>query len=90
VAYGDGWIPIGGRTAVNGRELSDLRAEACGEVGRDPASLEISIYHAPPDISTIADLAEHGIERVAFGVPSEGRDAVLKVLDGYAEVMAAL
>ena len=90
VAYGDGWIPIGGRTAVDGRGLSDLRAEACGEAGRDPASLEISIYYAPPDVGIIADLAEHGIERVAFGVPSEGRDAVLQVLDGYAEVMASL
>jgi hypothetical protein len=59
-------------------------------VGRDPASLEISIYYAPPDISTIADLAEHGIERVAFGVPSEGRDAVLSLLDGYVEMVASL
>ena len=90
VAYGDGWIPIGGRTAVDGRGLSDLRAEACGETGRDPASLEISIYYAPPDVAVIADLAEHGIQRVVFGVPSEGRDVVLPLLDGYAEVVASL
>ena len=90
VAYGDGWIPIGGRTAVDGRGLSDLRAEACGETGRDPVSLEISIYYAPPDVAVIADLAEHGIQRVVFGVPSEGRDAVLPLLDGYAEVVASL
>ncbi len=90
VAYGDGWIPIGGRTATDGRGLADLRAEACGEAGRDPASLEISIYYAPPEAAIIADLAEHGIERVVFGIPSEGRDAVLPILDGYADVMAAL
>ena len=90
VAYGDGWIPIGGRTAVDGRGLSDLRAEACGETGRDPASLEISIYYAPPDVAVIADLAEHGIQRVVFSVPSEGRDAVLPLLDGYVEVVASL
>ena len=90
VAYGDGWIPIGGRTAVDGRGLSDLRAEACGETGRDPASLEISIYHAPPDVAVIADLAEHGIQRVVFSVPSEGRDAVLPLLDGYVEMVASL
>ena len=90
VAYGDGWIPIGGRTAVDGRGLSDLRAEACGETGRDPASLEISIYYAPPDVAVIADLAEHGIQRVVFGVPSEGRDAVLPLLDGYVEMVASL
>jgi len=90
VAYGDGWIPIGGRTAVDGRGLSDLRAEACGETGRDPASLEISIYHAPPDVAVIADLAEHGIQRVVFSVPSEGRAAVLPLLDGYVEMVASL
>ena len=90
VAYGDGWIPIGGRTAVDGRGLSDLRAEACGETGRDPASLEISIYYAPPDVAVIADLAEHGIQRVVFSVPSEGRDAVLSLLDGYVEMVASL
>jgi hypothetical protein len=90
VAYGDGWIPIGGRTATDGRGLADLRAEACGEAGRDPASLEISIYYAPPEAAIIADLAEHGIERAVFGIPSEGRDAVLPILDGYADVMAAL
>ena len=90
VAYGDGWIPSGGRTAVDGRGLSDLRAEACGETGRDPASLEISIYYAPPDVAVIADLAEHGIQRVIFGVPSEGRDAVLPLLDGYVEMVASL
>ena len=90
VAYGDGWIPIGGRTAVDGRGLSDLRAEACGETGRDPVSLEISIYYAPPDVAVIADLAGHGIQRVVFGVPSESRDAVLPLLDGYAEVVASL
>ena len=90
VAYGDGWIPIGGRTAVDGRGLSDLRAEACGETGRDPASLEISIYYAPPDVAVIADLAEHGIQRVVFSVPSEGRDAVLPLLDGYVEMVASL
>ena len=90
VAYGDGWIPSGGRTAVDGRGLSDLRAEACGETGRDPASLEISIYYAPPDVAVIADLAEHGIQRVVFGVPSEGRDAVLPLLDGYVEMVASL
>jgi alkanesulfonate monooxygenase SsuD/methylene tetrahydromethanopterin reductase-like flavin-dependent oxidoreductase (luciferase family) len=90
VAYGDGWIPIGGRTAVDGGQLSALRAEACAEAGRDPAELEISIYYAPADAGVLADLAEHGIERAAFAVPSAPRDEVLPLLDTYAEVMASL
>ena len=90
VAYGDGWIPIGGRTRVDGKELSALRAEACAAAGRDPATLEVSIYYAPPDPAVLANLAEHGIERAAFAVPSAPRDEVLPVLDRYAEVMSSL
>ena len=90
VAYGDGWIPIGGRTAVDGAELSALRAEACAEAGRDPAELEISIYYAPADAGVLTDLAAHGIDRAAFAVPSAPRDEVLPLLDSYAEVMANL
>jgi len=90
VAYGDGWIPIGGRTPVDGAHLAALRAEACAEVGRDPAEVEISIYYAPADAAVLADLAEHGIERAAFNLPSVPRDEALALLDGYAEVMAGL
>jgi hypothetical protein len=52
--------------------------------------LEISIYYAPADAGVLADLAEHGIERAAFAVPSAPRDEVLPLLDTYAEVMASL
>ena len=37
----------------------------------------------------VGDLAEHGIERVAFAVPSAPRDEVLPLLDRYAEVMSS-
>ena len=90
VAYGDGWIPIGGRTSVDGAELSALRAEACAAAGRDPTTLEVSIYYAPPDPAVLTNLAEHGIERVAFAVPSAPRDEVLPVLARYAAVMSSL
>ena len=87
VAYGNGWMPIGGRTPVDGAHLSDLRDEACAEAGRDPSEVEVSIYYAPADASVLDDLAEHGIERAAFNVPSGPRDEVLPLLDSYAAVM---
>ncbi len=90
VAYGNGWIPIGGRTAVDGAQLSAMRVEACAEAGRDPAEVEISIYYASADVGVLTDLADHGIERAAFAVPSAPRDEVLPLLDSYAEVMANL
>jgi probable F420-dependent oxidoreductase len=90
VAYGDGWIPIGGRTVVDGAELSALRDEACAETGRDPSEVEISIYHASPEVRVLDDLAEHGIERAVFAVPSASSDEVMPLLDHYAEVIAGL
>jgi len=90
VAYGNGWIPIGGRTPVEGAHLSTLRAEACAEAGRDPGEVEISIYYAPADAGVLSDLAEHGIERAVFNLPSAPRDEVLPLLDSYAEVVAGL
>lgn len=86
--YGDGWIPIGGRTPVDGAQLSVLRTEKCAEVDRDPAEVEISIYNAPPDKAVLDDLGEHGIERAVFAVPSAPREEVLPVLDRYAELIA--
>ena len=90
VAYGNGWIPIGGRTPVEGEHLSVLRAEACAEAGRDPGDVEISIYNAPADAGILNDLAEHGIERAVFNLPSAPRDEVLPLMDRYAEVVAGL
>ena len=90
MAYGNGWIPIGGRTPVEGAHLSVLRAEACAEAGRDPGDVEISIYNAPADAGVLNNLAEHGIERAVFNLPSAPRDEVLPLMDRYAEVMAGL
>ena len=73
-----GWAETDGTVTSSERRVQRTRAAV-----RPPGQ-------ARKEIDIIADLAEHGIERVAFGVPSEGRDAVLQVLDGYAEVMASL
>jgi len=89
VAYGNGWIPIGGRTPVDGATLSSLRAEACAEAGRDPDEVEISIYYAPADDAALDDLAEHGIERAVFNLPSVSRDEALPLLDSFAQLIAS-
>ncbi|MBH99472.1 MAG: LLM class F420-dependent oxidoreductase [Acidimicrobiaceae bacterium] len=88
VAYGNGWIPIGGRTAVDGAHLARLRVDVCAEVGRDPSEVEVSIYSAPAEAALLDDLTENGIERAVFNVPSLPRDEVLPLLDEYAELIS--
>ena len=54
---------------------------AAEEAGRDPASLEVSLYACPPDPVLVKRCREAGIARIVFRLPSEGRDGVLRFLD---------
>ena len=87
--YGDGWMPIGGRG------LDDLPAivrsfdEACEEAGRERSSVEFTFYLAPADAGELQAMAELGVDRCIFGVPSKGADVVLPHLDNLASVMQA-
>jgi len=82
--YGDGWMPIGGRTgqvlAGMIRELQE-RAKAAG---RGP--IPVSVFGVPPSKEVIEQYAEMGVDRVIFGVRPEGADQVLPALKRYAEV----
>jgi len=83
--FADGWIPMGTRTDVLSR-LPEL-ASAMEEAGRDPASLEVTLYAAPADVDSLDRLEDAGVARVTFGLPPAGRDDVLPVLDAYARLI---
>ncbi len=88
IRYGDGWLPVGDPEGALAR-MPELRklAEAAG---RDPASIEVSIYYCPPDRDLLARLRDGGITRAIFGVPSEPREKVLPILDHYRSVVQQL
>ena len=83
VKYCDGWMPIGMRDSVIEHipELRRLEKRA----GRKPGSIDVSIYYAPPDDDTLKSYRDNGVRRALFGLPSEGRDDVLPILDLCAE-----
>ncbi|MCP3974016.1 MAG: LLM class F420-dependent oxidoreductase [bacterium] len=70
VEYGDGWMPLYGRYPIMDH-VEHLRAQA-DAAGRDPASLEVTVYMAPADEAVIEDLRAGGVDRVLFGVESVG------------------
>jgi probable F420-dependent oxidoreductase len=78
---GDGWIPLFGRgdDDVAGHMPAFRRAAA--DAGRDPDSLEVTVYACPPDPDLVKRCAEAGISRMVFRLPSEGSDGVLRWLD---------
>ena len=86
VEFGDGWMPIL-RPHVNPvARIPELR-ERLAKAGRDPKTAPVSIFFAPPKREALDGLAAAGVTRAIFGLPCEGRDAILPRLDAYAKVM---
>jgi len=83
--YADGWIPIGG--AGLGDAIPRLR-EVVADAGRDPATLEIVPFGSLPDPGKLEHFAAIGVTEAVFRVPSAPADAVLPVLDRWAELIA--
>ena len=86
VRYGNGWIPIAGRGAFDPHGWVKERDEACEKIERDPSEVEISIYGAPNNPKVIEELLDAGINRAVFGLPPEGTEPVMKVLDELTEL----
>ncbi len=57
---------------------------------RDPATLPITVFAAPPDREKLLPYREAGIHRVLFEVPDVSRDEILRVLDKNAPLIAQL
>jgi probable F420-dependent oxidoreductase len=86
IDYCDGWMPIGlALPDLPGaiRELHELAAAR----GRDPRSIELSLFWAPGDATALRSCHDLGIARGILAVPSVGRDEVLALLDQHAPLV---
>lgn len=77
----DGWMPIGGRHPLKGW---DEVQKACEAIGRDPKTVELSMFGARPDPEALDELAEHGFTRAIFALPQGPRDEVMAAVEKYA------
>ncbi len=84
--YCDGWIPIGAMMPDFKASIGDLRVRV-ESVGRKGADIGVSSFMAPAEEPVLQQYQEMGVERAIFGVPSEGRDKVLPILDNYAKLI---
>lgn len=87
VNYCDGWIPVGAAIQDLRASIKDLYARA-EKAGRQPQDLPVSVFMASDNEAVLKQYQELGIDRAVFGVPSEGRDKVLPLLDKYATCIA--
>ncbi|HZP42548.1 MAG TPA: LLM class F420-dependent oxidoreductase [Candidatus Binatia bacterium] len=85
VEYADGWLPIGVRAKNLADGIASLRRLA-REQGRDPASLSVTVYGVPQNVDELRRLAEAGVGRGIFALPSAGADVILPLLDRCADV----
>ena len=84
IEYGDGWMPIGGRSgAVLGQMIQELQQKA-KDAGRGP--IPVSVFGVPPSQEAIENYAAMGVERCIFGLRPEPAEKAVPALKRYAEV----
>lgn len=83
--YGDGWMPITGRGDII-TAIPKFR-QMVAERDRDPDTVEITVFGVAPDAEKIKPYGDAGVKRVIFGLPSEGTDTIMPLLDKMAEVI---
>jgi probable F420-dependent oxidoreductase len=85
VEYADGWLPIHGSCNLEQR-IAELRLLA-ERARRDPASISISLFAAPGDRAKLEAVEKLGVERAILPLPSAPAEAVLPLLDRYAQLL---
>jgi probable F420-dependent oxidoreductase len=88
IRYGDGWIPQAARGGYS--EIADMIPEfrkMATEAGRDPASIEITVWFPKQDPDLMKRYEDLGVARVVFNLDSEKADKVLPVIDTLAGLM---
>ena len=86
--YGDAWMPIEGRWEVL-PEWERLQRFAADQ-GRDPATLQLGVFGARPDVDHLIALREAGAAFVALWLPPLDRDAAMEALDRSTPLIAAV
>ena len=84
VAWGDGWIPtrVSPEQVRGGRDVLD---DLAAEMGRDPKSIEISVFSRPSDPDLLKRFDEAGADRVTVRLPITVGQEALAALEQIAE-----
>jgi probable F420-dependent oxidoreductase len=82
VEFCDGWLPLlQGRPSQKLVPKLEVLRQRMKDAGRDPKSLDVSVFGVRPQKPIVDELAAAGVTRTIFMIPSEPRDAALTKLD---------
>ncbi len=84
--YCDGWLPLGAMMPDLKASIADLHSRV-EKAGRAASEVGVSTFGTPAEEPVLREYQEMGVERAIFGLPSEGRDKVLPILDNYAKLI---
>ena len=86
VDFCEGWFPRARNHEALMSAYSDLKARAA-KAGRDPKTISVSVFGAPPDEAKLDAYRAAGFTRVLLRLPPEGRDVVLPLIDQWAKLI---
>jgi probable F420-dependent oxidoreductase len=86
IRYCDGWMPNAGPGSNFPGQIAKLR-QLAEEAGRDPKTIAITAFAAPPDRKTLDQYEAAGAERAVLFLPPAGADTVMPLLDQYAKLI---
>jgi probable F420-dependent oxidoreductase len=78
----DGWFPRGRSFGDPQAEMRRLRS-AAEEAGRDIETVSTTLFGAEPEAAYLEQCRAAAVDRALIGLPSEGRDTILPLLDRY-------
>jgi probable F420-dependent oxidoreductase len=88
VRYCDGWLPNAGRGGDLVAQIGELH-RCAEENGRDPKTISITAFAAPPERKIIDRYEAAGVERSVFFLPPADANTVMPILDQYAKLIGA-
>ena len=86
VAWGDGWMPVGVslEEMKHGREtLNELAVQA----GRDPRSIQVVAFFAPPDPEALQAFEDAGADAALIALETAGEQEALAKLEEIAQTV---
>jgi len=85
IRYGDGWIPVAGRGDIG--DVLPKFQEMVREAGRDPNSIEVTLFGLGEDVEKLKRYAEMGVTRVVPMFPPEKAATVTPIVDRWTNIM---